>query len=322
MAKAKNNMFGPKNNKKEIKEMPATNVKEINLTDMEMSVQERLLGEVKAAVFLAKQFPRDEFKAEEKIIKMCKNERFADAAMFSFPRGNDLVEGFTIRMAEAMARAWGNIQYSIIELDSEGGQSTMLAYAWDVENNLKSTRQFQVDMKRDLKNGKSYALTASRDQYEMKAAYGSRFLRGCIMNLIPNEILEVAEETLRKTMTIEYKADSIATAKEKIVNFFSNKFNLEKDDLEKVLGKDYKGWTKEDLAQLKLIYNGIKEGQLKACDLQSVQKCISEKEIQQIKSLGAFKYNLFFAEMQKRYRISLLERLTFKQFEEIMKIIK
>lgn len=321
MAKAKNNMMGPKA-KKEIKEMPATNVKEINLTDMEMSVQERLLGEVKAAVFLAKQFPRDEIRAEEKIIKMCKNERFADAAMFSFPRGKDLVEGFTIRMAEAMARAWGNIQYSIIELDSEGGQSTMLAYAWDVENNLKSTRQFQVDMKRDLQNGKSYALTTSRDQYEMKAAYGSRFLRGCIMNLIPNEILEVAEETLRKTMTIEYKADSIATAKEKIVNFFSNKFNLEKDDLEKVLGKDYKEWTKEDLAQLKLIYNGIKEGQLKACDLQTVQKCISEKEIQQIKNLGAYKYNLFFAEMQKRYRISLLERLTFKQFEDIMKIIK
>ena len=130
---AKNNMMG----KKQVSEMKP--VKEIKAEQMEMGIESRLLEEVKAAVFLAKQFPRDEIKAENKILELCKRKNFADTALYSFPRGGEVVQGLTIRFAEAVARAWGNIQYSVIELDTDDGKSTMLAYAWDVENNIKTT---------------------------------------------------------------------------------------------------------------------------------------------------------------------------------------
>lgn len=312
---AKNNMMG----KKQVSEMKP--VKEIKAEQMEMGIESRLLEEVKAAVFLAKQFPRDEIKAENKILELCKRKNFANTALYSFPRGGEVVQGLTIRFAEAVARAWGNIQYSVIELDTDDGKSTMLAYAWDVENNIKTTKQFDVSMKRYTKKG-VYVLTDMRDQYEMKASYGARFLRGCILNLIPNYILDSCIEEIKITMEREIESiEDISQAKEQILIFLENKLNLSKQELENFLNCPYESWTSSHLVNLKLAYNGIKEGQLKISDLKEVTPVsdITEEQIQELLKLD--KQGILLMECKRKYNKVLLERLNNKEYEELKELL-
>ncbi|MCF0171801.1 MAG: hypothetical protein HUJ87_15005 [Fusobacterium varium] len=292
----------------------------IQKENLELGIENRILEEVKAAIFLAKQFPRDEIEAEDNILKQCKRKNFAEAALYSFPRGNELVEGVTIRFAEALARAWGNIQYSVIELETESGVSTMLAYAWDCEKNIKSTRQFDVALVRDTKSG-SYLVKTMRDQYEVKASYAARFLRGCILNLIPNYIVENAIEVVKKTMLEDEETLSIEEKRMKTVEFMNLKLQVTKEDLEEILNCEYNSWTENHIINLRLIYNGIKEGQLKLSDLKNLGK-ITDITDEQIKELLALdkKETLIF-ECKKRYGKVLLEKLTSKEYEEMKEFL-
>lgn len=89
----------------------------------------RQAQEVQAAIVLAKRFPRDEFEATERIKRACQRKSLADQAVYSYPRGKECVSGPSIRLAETLAKTWGNIDYGIIELEQKDGSSEMMAYA-------------------------------------------------------------------------------------------------------------------------------------------------------------------------------------------------
>ena len=86
--------------------------------------------EVQAAVFMAKQFPRDIQSSINNVIMSCKRPSLAEAAVYEYPRGGTKVTGASIRLAEAIAQAWGNIDTGVIELERRDGESTAMAYAW------------------------------------------------------------------------------------------------------------------------------------------------------------------------------------------------
>lgn len=149
-------------------------------TEMMISRQAQ---EVQAAMVIAKKFPRDEYEATEKIKRTCQRSTLAEQAIYSYPRGGQNVSGPSIRLAEALAQNWGNIDYGIIELEQKDGKSEMMAYAWDLESNTRVTKIFGVEHKRDTKKG-SYVLTDSRDIYEATANFGARRMRACILGHI------------------------------------------------------------------------------------------------------------------------------------------
>ena len=89
----------------------------------------RQAQEVQAAMIVAKKFPRDEYEATERIKRACQRTTLAEQAIYSYPRGGQNVTGPSIRLAEAMAQCWGNLDYGIIELDQKNNMSEMMAYA-------------------------------------------------------------------------------------------------------------------------------------------------------------------------------------------------
>ena len=98
-------------------------------------VASREAEEVKMAIFLAKQFPRNVIEAEHKIKESCKRLSLASTAIYSYQRGKgNKVEGPSIRLAEVLAQNWGNMQYGIKELENKNGESTMMAYCWDMDS--------------------------------------------------------------------------------------------------------------------------------------------------------------------------------------------
>ena len=97
-------------------------------TTTEMAIS-RQAQEVQAAMVIAKKFPRDEVQSFNRIMQACKRKTLAEQAMYEYPRGGTKVTGPSIRLAEAMAQNWGNLDYGIIELQQKSGESQVMAYA-------------------------------------------------------------------------------------------------------------------------------------------------------------------------------------------------
>ena len=109
-------------------------------TQTEMMIG-RQAQEVQAAMVIAKRFPRDEVESYNRIMRSCQRTSLAESSMYEYPRGGQKVTGPSIRLAEAMAQNWGNLDYGIMELEQKNGESQVMAYAWDLETN---TRQCKI----------------------------------------------------------------------------------------------------------------------------------------------------------------------------------
>ena len=102
----------------------------------------RAIAEAQGKLVIAKRFPRNEIQAFANMKKACQRIGLANKAFYSYPRGNETVSGPTIRLAEELARCWGNIDFGIKELSQDNGKSEMQAYAWDLETNTMSVQNF------------------------------------------------------------------------------------------------------------------------------------------------------------------------------------
>src|SRR5699024_1372946 len=147
-----------------------------------------------------KRFPRDPVEAMDRILQACTRPTLAEGALYSYSRGGSEITGPSIRLAEAIAQAWGNTQFGIRELEQRNGESTVEAYAWDLESNTRQAKVFQVPHERHTQRGTT-RLTDPRDIYELVANQGARRLRACILGVVPGDVTEAAvrqcETTLR-----------------------------------------------------------------------------------------------------------------------------
>lgn len=159
-------------------------------TTTEMAIS-RQAQEVQAAMVIAKKFPRDEVQSFNRIMRACQRKTLAEQAMYEYPRGGTKVTGPSIRLAEAMAQNWGNLDYGIIELEQKNGESQVMAYAWDLETNTRQTKIFSVPHIRSTKKG-NVTLTDPRDIYELVANQGARRVRACILGVIPGDVIDSA----------------------------------------------------------------------------------------------------------------------------------
>ncbi|MGL5513221.1 MAG: hypothetical protein ACRDBM_08355 [Sporomusa sp.] len=231
-------------------------------TEMMISRQAQ---EVQAAMVIAKKFPRDEHKAMETIKRACQRATLAEQAVYSYPRGRETVSGPSIRLAETLARQWGNIDYGVIELEQKEGRSEMMAYAWDLETNTRVTKVFSVEHKRDTKRG-SYALTDSRDIYEATANFGARRMRACILGVVPGDVVDMAVEECRKTQLSGIGKEPIVDRVNKLLDAFKKEFKVSREQIEKYTGFNSAEFGEKEFLDLKGVYKAIKDNQAKTDD--------------------------------------------------------
>ena len=155
-----------------------------------------------------------------------------------------------------LAQNWGNIQYGIRELSSENGESTVEAFAWDVETNTRQTKVFQVPHIRYTRNG-SKKLTDPRDIYELVANNGARRLRACILGVIPGDVIDDAVNQCEKT--IHASADTSPEAVQKLVVAFEQ-FNVTKKDIEDYIQRRLDAITAANIVALRKIFTSLRDG--------------------------------------------------------------
>ena len=172
---------------------------------LQVTESSRVLAETQAAMTVAQARPRDQRQAIEKIMTTCQRPRLAQGAAYLYSKGGQEITGATIRLLEAVAQNWGNIQWGFREMSQANGESTVQAFAIDLESNTKVTRDFVVPHKLGLSGGRTKRLTDPREIYEYVANQAQRRVRTCLENIIPRDVIEDALDECRKTLVSHVK---------------------------------------------------------------------------------------------------------------------
>lgn len=223
--------------------------------------QSRAEAEVKAAVVVAQQCPRNVEAAQENMRFACRQPALAKRAFFSYARGGDTISGPSVHLARELALIWGNIQHSVVELsrDEAAGRSEILAYAWDLQTNARSSQIFISPHRRNTKRGVK-TLTDLRDVYENNANAGARRLREAIFAVLPTwfreEAVAICQETLRNGdgQSLE---DRVAEA----VKEYGRR-GITAEQLEQKVGWPRDQWTAENVMDLEVLYQSIGRGEI------------------------------------------------------------
>lgn len=232
--------------------------------------QARAVAEVQAAVIVAQQCPRNisgPGGALEQMRDACRTPGLADRAFYKFPRSGGTVSGPSIHLARELARCFGNIQYGIQELrrDDTGPSphSEMLAWAWDVQTNTRSSQTFVVPHRRDKKGG-SEPLIDLRDIYENNANQGSRRLREAIFSILPVWFTEEAKALCNDTL----KDGGGKTLPQQVADAIKafDQTGIKVDRLEAKIGAKADEWTLQDVAGLRVSFASIRQGTVSASD--------------------------------------------------------
>lgn len=217
----------------------------------------RATQEVQGAIMMARRFPRDAYAAHNRIMQACKRRKLAEDACYAYPRGGQTVTGPSIRLAEVLAQSWGNLDFGIIELEQRNGESEVMAYAWDLETNVRQTKVFQVQHLRRSR-GENKRLVDPRDIYEMVANQGARRLRACILGVIPGDVVDDAVSACEKTLA-GGDGKPIADRIKAMVEKFSE-HGVTTEMLEERLGHKLAATTETELVNLRKIWTSLTDG--------------------------------------------------------------
>lgn len=212
----------------------------------------------------AKKFPRDQVVAYNNIMRACQRRKLAESSMYEFPRGNEKITGPSIRLAEAIAQNWGNIDFGFMELEQRNGASQVMAYAWDLETNSRQTKLFSVPHIRHTRKG-DYPLTDPRDIYEAVANQAARRVRACILGIIPSDVVEAAVDRCNKTLREGYEEPLVDRVR-KMAEVFEKEFSVNISMIEKYLGCKSDAFSENDFVRLKKVYRTLRDGMAKRED--------------------------------------------------------
>lgn len=228
-----------------------------------MSVeQQRAIAETQAAMFVAKQFPRDLKSVLLAIGRTCSRKSVAEIAAYSYKRGTEEITGPSVYLLKAIAQEWGNLTFGVRVLSTTNGTpgvpgaSTVEAFAWDMERNVRETRVFDVKHWRDTGGG-GYALKTERDVYELIANMGSRRLRACLEGIIPEDVKNYAVAACDNAL-LDAKIDTPEQRAELLQGFLD--VGVTKEMIEARLNKKFESATPNQLLKLLRGLTAIRDG--------------------------------------------------------------
>jgi len=220
----------------------------------------RAIEQVRGALIIAQERPRDEAQAIERMRRVCDMASMADRAFWRMARGDDHITGETIHLAIELARCWGNIDFGVTELarDAAKRQSEMMTYAWDLETNTRTVHTFIVPHQYDVKGGVR-DITGMQRIYENNSNAGARRLRECLFRVLPDFFIEEAKSICSKRLA-DGNGESVEVRREKMFKAFGN-LGISDRQIAGKVGHGADNITAEDLSTLRVILGSILRGE-------------------------------------------------------------
>lgn len=222
-----------------------------------VSAASRQFAEVKGMIELARLFPRDDVDAFKKMKTFCARPKFADGALYAYPRGGEVVSGASIKLIEALAKAYRNLDYGFRVMEMRGDKSLVEAFSWDMEDNVRVRREFWVVHERETKSG-NYQIKSHRDTYELIANMAQRRVRACLEEVLPVDLVEEAKYLCKKTMAGGGDMPFNDRVREMLLSF--DEVGVSVQMIESFLGHNKEAIVVEEFPKLRQVFNSIKNG--------------------------------------------------------------
>lgn len=246
----------------------------------------RAKAEIEAAYAIAIHRPRSYLEARKKILAACGRPRFAESAIYALPRRSKnrqtekwetvYITGPTIRCAEEILRALGNIRVTLSVVFEDAEKRICALNVTDLENNVPIETSFVVAKtveRRQLRDGEKaveirvgsegspvYIVAASEADVAAKQnAAASKAIRNAVIRLFPSDLMEEALETIAKTQAGEHKADS-AKAVRNLVDGFG-RLGVTLAQIAEYLGHPADTMTEAEWSDLKRVGTSIRDGE-------------------------------------------------------------
>lgn len=233
-------------------------------------------AELDSQIATAKAYPRDVAKAVDYALQLATmDEATAQSCFYCLPRkdkdGNKKeIRGGSIRLAEIMANAWGNIHAATRIIENDGRHITAEGVAHDLEKNVKMAMQNKVSIRFGEKDGKG-GYTANADmQTLLSNAASAKALRNAIFKVVPKALVD---RVLEKAMT--FAVGDQKTTNAKVTELFDKltKMGIEKQAiLEYYEHENLSQFTQDDLKSLIGVGIAIKEGHIKIDEVFKAEK--------------------------------------------------
>lgn len=159
-------------------------------------------AEIDVQIATAKQYPRDLARVLNNIRTYGQMDvETASECFYSLARGANPIEGVSVRFAEIVAGAWGNLRVATRIIGNDGKTITAQGVAHDLETNLA----VMVEVKRRITD--RYGKTFSEDMQVVTGNAASAIaFRNAVMKVVPKAIT--------KKVTDEIKAVAIGSTKD------------------------------------------------------------------------------------------------------------
>jgi hypothetical protein len=210
--------------------------------------------EIDMQIATAKRYPRDTKRVLERIRESATEDiTIAQECFYSLPRDGKSVEGISVRMAEIMAGAWGNLRVQTRVIGNDGKTITAQGICHDLETNVAVS----VEVKRSIVN--KYGKTYSEDmQVTTGNAASAIAFRNAVLKIIPKATTNKTIEEVKKVAMGKMK--DLKTSREQCVEVFKQ-FKVTEEMLCELLEVEkISDINQEQLFTLRGLYNAIKEG--------------------------------------------------------------
>ena len=187
-------------------------------------------GEVDMQVATAKKYPRSIKKFQQDAMSMATiDDQTAESCFYMIPRAGKTIEGPSVRLAEIVANAWGNIRAETRVIDESEKWVTSQAMCWDLERNVA----IRTEVRRRItgKNGRRY----SDDMIAVTAnAASSICLRNAVFKVVPFTYVKAIYDACKDVAKGDVK--TLTEKRSRWMNYW-HKFGVVDEQILTALGK-------------------------------------------------------------------------------------
>lgn len=215
-------------------------------------------AEVDMQISTAKQYPRDIQRALNSIKTIATlDPETAEDCFYTLRRGrgNDatLIEGVSVRLAEIIAGAWGNLRVQTRIVGNDGRQITAQAICHDLESNLAVS--IEVHRRITDKNGKTY----SEDMQVVTGNAASAIaFRNAVLKVVPKAVTKKVINDIKQVAMGQ--ALSVETSRQRMLEYFAKLGVTQSEVLSYLEIKNINEIDAEMIFVLRGLANAIKEG--------------------------------------------------------------
>lgn len=231
-------------------------------------------AKVQARIVQAIQRPRQFANVRQSILAECRRPAFAEASRFAIKNRG---EGWTIRFAEAMMRAWGNTTWSSNVTHDDPDQRIVLCEVSDLETNAsiddvaviakRVERKFRrkneepLDTRTNSYGDPLYVYRATDDEASVEQRkLTSKVLRTLMLRLVPGDLLDECHAEINKTLHAEAQNDPKAVVKRMRDAFV--RINIPATELRAYVGKDLDELDAAELTELKGLHTALRDQEI------------------------------------------------------------